>query len=225
MGKVNAKGRNKYEAHIRLHRGVTNSAAWKTLSCEAKALLIEIWTRHNGSNNGRIPFSYREARKTLSAGRKRPVHFRKVVAAFGALEETGFLIAREKGSFDWKVGAGEGRATEWEVATEPCDGQPAKKLYRTWTKKQNPDAAVEAAGFHSGRRKGKSTQKPHPNDLHSGSRSARLVGCNGVRSGSTLNIPEGTPSLIQPSLATLQARGFTPDVALARLTESAWAAP
>ena len=54
MGKMNAKGRNKFEAHIRLHRGITNSAAWKNLSCEATRLLILIWVRHNGSNMEQI---------------------------------------------------------------------------------------------------------------------------------------------------------------------------
>ncbi len=68
MGKVNRKGRNKFEPFVRLHRGVTNSEAWKSLSCEARCLLIEIWARHNGQNNGRIPYSHREARKALHVG-------------------------------------------------------------------------------------------------------------------------------------------------------------
>jgi hypothetical protein len=45
------------------------------------------------------------------------------------------------GAFTMKVGAGEGRASEWELTTEPCDGQPAKRLYRNLEN-----------GFHGGNR-------------------------------------------------------------------------
>jgi hypothetical protein len=127
MGKVTPKGRSKFEPHIRLHRGVTNSAAWKSLSCEARCLLIEIWTRNNGQNNGCIAYSHREARQALRVGN------RKTQAAFRELQDRGFIIARTKGSFDWKSG----RATEWEITAEPCDDRLAKRLYRDWPKKQN----------------------------------------------------------------------------------------
>ena len=142
MGRVNRKGRNKFEPFIRLHRGVTNSEAWKGLSCEARCLLIEIWARHNGQNNGRIPYSYREARKALGVGS------RKVQAAFQELQDRGFMVPRAKGSFDWK----QRQATEWEITTEPCDDQPAKRLYREWLKKQNTAPTVGTDGTHGGHR-------------------------------------------------------------------------
>ena len=126
MGKVNRKGRSTYEQHIRLHRGVTSSTAWKTLSCEARALLIEIWARHNGLNNGEISFSQREARKALRIGSK------KVSRAFKQLTDRGFLIVKTAGSFNFKAGAAAGRATEWELTTEQCGDKPAKRTYRTW---------------------------------------------------------------------------------------------
>ncbi len=142
MGKVNRKGRNKFEPFVRLHRGVTNSEAWKSLSCEARCLLIEIWARHNGQNNGRIPYSHREARKTLRIGS------RKVQAAFQELENRGFVVPRAKGSFDWK----QRQATEWEITTEPCDDQPAKRLYRKWLEKQNTAPTVGTDGTRGGHR-------------------------------------------------------------------------
>ena len=120
MAKVNLTGRAKREPFILLHRGVTSSEAWKGLSCEARCLLLAIWERHNGQNNGRIPFSHREARKALRIGA------RKVASAFNALQDRGFLIQRAKGSFDWKAR----HATEWEITTEGCDGEPAKRLYK-----------------------------------------------------------------------------------------------
>ncbi len=142
MGKVNRKGRSKFEPFIRLHRGVTNSDAWKGLPCEARCLLIEIWARHNGQNNGHIPYSPREARQALRVGS------RKAQAAFKELEERGFLIPRAKGSFNLK----QRYATEGEITTEPCDDQPAKRLYREGMKKQNTAPTVGTDGTHGGHR-------------------------------------------------------------------------
>lgn len=220
MGKMNAKGRNKYEQHIRLHRGVTNSAAWKTLSCEATRLLLLVWARHHGTNNGSIAFSWREAREALRVGSK------KVPAAFRELQERGFLIRRSASSFDWKVGAGEGKATEWEITTEPCDGQLAKKHYRDWTEKQNTATTVGADRNHSGSRSRNNSQEHPPNGNHSGSRYGPFKTSSGNHCRSTYNIPGATPAFIrparlQPYLEALQAKGFTPDMALAQLTEAA----
>ncbi len=139
MGRMNPNGRNKFEPHIRLHRGVTNSQAWDSLSCAARSLLIAIWTRHNGQNNGRIPYSHREAQRALHIGN------RKVQAAFQELQNRGFLISRIKGSFHLK----KRHATEWELTTEPCDGQPPKALYRTWSPEmQKPVPAMGTDGSH-----------------------------------------------------------------------------
>ena len=146
MGKMNNKGRNKFEPHIRLHRGVTGSAAWKSLSCEARALLIEIWALHNGVNNGRIGYSHRQARLALRIGNV------KVQRAFQELQDKGFIVAHHKGHFDWKVVAGAGRASEWEITAEPCDGKSPSKLYRNWSEKQNTAPTSGTAGSDSGNR-------------------------------------------------------------------------
>ena len=122
MAKANSKGRTTFESHVRLHRGVTNSQAWRSLNCEARCVLLEIWARHNGQNNGAIPYSHREAREALHIGAG------KVAAAFRQLQDRGFLILRTKVSFDFKAR----RATEWQITTEPCDDQPAKRLYKGW---------------------------------------------------------------------------------------------
>ena len=52
--KVDKKGRNTGQQFIRLLAEVTSSRAWQSLRCEARSLLIEIWARHNGTNNGKI---------------------------------------------------------------------------------------------------------------------------------------------------------------------------
>ncbi len=182
MGKVNAKGRTKFTPYIRLHRGVTNSKAWRSLSCEARCIILEVWARHNGQNNGRIPLSVNEARKKLRIGS------RKIAVGFKDAQERGFLVAHARGSFDWKAGAGEGRATEWEITTEPCDGNPAKALYRDW-KVQNAVTAVVTAGNHSSDRSAESVSQKSRNGNYSGYRFTDIRPTNGHHCSDTSIIP------------------------------------
>ena len=167
MGKADRKGRSKTEPFIRLHRGVTNSAAWKALACEAKCLVLLVWERHDGANNGVIPLSHREARLALGIGNT------KTTRAFRDAQEHGFLIERAKGSFEWKMGAGQGRSTEWEITTEPCDGKPAERLYRDW-KKQNAAPGVGTIGSQCGSRSEKNTAPKHLHGSCTGNRYARF---------------------------------------------------
>ena len=122
--RVNSKGRNANQPFIKLHRGVTQSSAWLSLSCASRSLLLQIWEKHNGSNNGRISYSHRQARGDLHCGNTR------VAKSFLELQEQGFLIERRKGSFTQKTDGGGRRATEWEITTEACDDEPAKHSYR-----------------------------------------------------------------------------------------------
>ena len=183
MGKTNRKGRAKHDQYVKLHRGVTGSAAWKDLSCVARCMLIEIWTRHNGMNNGRIHYSHKEARVALKVGS------RKITQAFRELEEHGFLIAVTRGSFNFKAGAGQGKATEWEITAEPCDGKPLKGLYRKWTKNQNTGTTLVTTGNSSGYR---SANRPSPNSSdgdQSSSRNQQKDQLNGIHTSCTYIIP------------------------------------
>jgi hypothetical protein len=164
MARANAKGRTASVPFICLHRGITGSAAWRSLSCEAKALLLAVWARHNGSNNGKVGFSQREARDELHIGS------RKVAAAFAELQERGFLIAKTKGSFSWKHGAGAGKSTEWEITAEPCDALPAKATYKAW-QIQNAAPKVGAAGNQGGCRSPSRAIENAPSGTRGGHRS------------------------------------------------------
>ena len=143
MGKANQKGRSK-DRFLMFHHGVWTSPAWLSLSCESRCLLLEIWQRHNGKNNGEIAYSWREARERLRIGQG------KVKQAFLDLQDRGFLIARQPGSFDWKGSGKENRSTRWEVTTEACDGAPAKRLYRGWERAEKQTAGTTAVsnGYH-----------------------------------------------------------------------------
>jgi len=185
MAKANVKGRSDFLPYIKLHSGVTGSLAWRALTCEARSLLLEVWRRHNGFNNGRIPYSHREAREALRVGA------RKIPKAFDLLQETGFLVNRSPASFDWKTGAGKGRAVEWEITAEPCDGHPAKALYRKWVPAKLTASTAETNCTHSGSHTFENTLEPLPNRNQSGSRFGSFWDSNGNHSGCTYNIPGG----------------------------------
>ncbi len=172
MSRPNKKGRSDANAFIKLHRGVTRSAAWQQLSCEAKCLVLLVWERHNGSNNGCIPLSHREARSALRVGND------KTAKAFKQAESHGFLIPHSKGAFDWKLGAGQGRATEWEITTEPCDGKPAKGDYRKWSN-DNTAPGAGAAGTRIRNRSEKKIASYVPDGTECRSRFDRFQRSNG----------------------------------------------
>jgi hypothetical protein len=55
------KGTGKSERYVSLRYWMLQSPAWQSLPGGARALYIEMAQRYNGSNNGRIPYSVREA--------------------------------------------------------------------------------------------------------------------------------------------------------------------
>ena len=55
------RSKDKAARHIRLYHWLLRSEAWQSLSANARAIYIEMATRYNGSNNGQIPFSVRDA--------------------------------------------------------------------------------------------------------------------------------------------------------------------
>ena len=165
--KPNAKGRNDTEPYIRLHRGVTSSPAWQSLSCVARCLILLVWERHNGTNNGTISLSHREARTALGIGNV------KTGQAFKEAQSCGFLVPRKAASFNWKTEAGKGRATEWEITTEACDGSPPKRLYKQWQENK----PVPASGTKRFRHRGPLTEnvtKKNPNGSDVGNRFAQI---------------------------------------------------
>ncbi len=126
------KGRSKRTApFIMLLHWMLNSPAWRSLSLPARCLLLEVWQRYNGQNNGEIAFSVREAARALGVGKNTPTKL------FRELEDKGFLKARQRGSFHWKGG----EATTWELTMEPCGEKPATKEFMSWRptgEKQKP---------------------------------------------------------------------------------------
>lgn len=103
MAKHNNAGRATSEGkYIQLSEWLLKSTAWRHASVYERGLYIEIKRRYNGSNNGDIPLSHREACDLLGCSN------RPVLTAFRGLQMKGFIKARVKGSFNWKASDGAG---------------------------------------------------------------------------------------------------------------------
>ncbi len=124
--KPDPHGRNKGR-FVQIPHSLLDCAAFKYLSPRAWKLLTGIWRRHNGSNNGKISFSSREAMILLGCGTV------QVTAAFRELEDAGFIICQCQSSFNTKSR----RAREWWLTAEPRDGQPATREFLRATQKKH----------------------------------------------------------------------------------------
>lgn len=113
--------------HVRLYHWMMDTAAWQSLSGNQRAIYVEMAARYMGRNNGRIPYSVREAAESL--------HIGKSTAArdLAVLRERGFIIPMKKGAFSLK----RRHATEWRLTEFSCDVTPAMptKDFTRWSPK------------------------------------------------------------------------------------------
>jgi DNA-binding transcriptional regulator YhcF (GntR family) len=98
--------------------------AWKELHPTARALYAELGKHYNGSNNGRIAYSVRQAAGDLR------IHRETAWQQLGLLQERGFIEAMKRGKFSLN----ERHATEWRMTEFTCDvsGRPPTKDFMRW---------------------------------------------------------------------------------------------
>ncbi|MXO84752.1 hypothetical protein GRI38_01715 [Altererythrobacter aurantiacus] len=94
---VDKTGRNKHEKFVMLESFLLKSAAYRLLSPQARALLVEFLHLYNGVNNREIYMSQRQAADLLNV----KMH-RTAGKYIQELEEKGFVRTIVKGSFDNK---------------------------------------------------------------------------------------------------------------------------
>jgi DNA-binding transcriptional MocR family regulator len=107
-----------------------NSPAYLSLSCPARALLVELTRIYNGRNNGQIGLSVRGASERCNIARG------TAQRAFTELQERGFIELVTKGAFSRKSP----RASEWRLTFNTCDvtGELPSKAFMRWGReKQN----------------------------------------------------------------------------------------
>ena len=108
MAKPNSKGRNKPK-YVGLSHSMIDSLAFQSLSPKAIALLVYMFRRYNGFNNGDISFSCREAANLLYISKD------TANKAFQELTEKGFIRIDKDSSFFMK----KAKAIHWEITCWP----------------------------------------------------------------------------------------------------------
>ena len=123
----NRTGRSRYDArHVRLYHWLYNSPAWKSLTPQQRAVYLELECRHNGSNNGDIRLSVREAAEACHIGKD------TAARCLELLQERGFIRCAQKGAFSWK----KRHASLWALTAWPTDDATATKDFMRWRPKK-----------------------------------------------------------------------------------------
>ncbi|MEY9396199.1 hypothetical protein ABIF66_006870 [Bradyrhizobium japonicum] len=119
--------------HVRLYHYLMQTEAWQSLRALERSIYVEIAARYagDGSNNGRIGYSIREAAFTFRVGKS------SAARALETLQDRGFIVARKKGAFSLKSR----HSTEWRLTEFGCDltgALPTKEFARWLPENQKP---------------------------------------------------------------------------------------
>lgn len=126
--KHDKKGRSKRgERYVRLEHWLLKMPAWRALTPQARAVYVELEQRFNGSNNGEISLSVREAAAAVNIAKD------TASKVFYELEEKGFICRNVCGSFNWKLR----HATTWVLTNHRVGDQPATKEFARWSPKKS----------------------------------------------------------------------------------------
>jgi hypothetical protein len=104
--------------YVQIFHWEMDNAAFRDLTANARWVYIEIKRRYNGSNNGFIVYSVRQAADELKIGKT------TAARAFQELETHGFIVAEQRGAFHWKIDATGERhrpASEWRLTALHSD--------------------------------------------------------------------------------------------------------
>jgi hypothetical protein len=118
--KTNRTGRNTEHQYWNFPYVMSKSVAFRLLSGPAAKVLIELRSRYNGFNNGRISLSLDEAATLLAMSKS---------TAKRALEElvkVGFIRLAKQGVFYGR------KASEWRLTFEVAEGHPAPHDWKQW---------------------------------------------------------------------------------------------
>jgi len=129
-GKPYRNGKRGAGRHVQLPEWLQASEAWATLKPGPRALYVELKRRYNGSNNGQIYLSHRDAAGALN------VHRNTVGPWFDELQARGFIDLAQAPCLG---PVGIGKASVWALGEMPTrDGKPARKTFMRWQEKQKP---------------------------------------------------------------------------------------
>lgn len=112
--------RKKGESFVKLTRFMLNHESWLNLSPAARCIYIEIRKRYNGSNNGEIHLSCRDAAQVVKCGKS------TATKLFRELMEHGYIKSAVKGKFRHKW------ASTWILTNEEYNGRHKTDEWVHW---------------------------------------------------------------------------------------------
>ena len=128
------KGKRGAGRHVQLPEYLQATEAWATLKPGPRALYIELKRRFNGTNNGRIILSHREAATALN------VHRNTIGSWFATLEERGFISMMQ---LPYLGPSGVGQAALWALQELPtADCKAAKFGFKHWRENKKPHTKI-----------------------------------------------------------------------------------
>lgn len=99
------------DRYFQLHHYMLKTEAWKALSAAARAVYVQIGSRYNGANNGKLAFSVRDAAAECALNKD------TASRAFKELEARGFIEETRHGGLSKKTRI----ASEWRLTAFKCD--------------------------------------------------------------------------------------------------------
>jgi hypothetical protein len=115
------KVKERQDRYFQLHHYMLATDAWRALSAPARAVYVQIGRRFNGSNNGRLSCSVREAADECRLNKD------TAARAFKELIDLGFIEETRHGALSRKTRI----ASEWRLTAFRCDltGAPKTCLF------------------------------------------------------------------------------------------------
>ncbi len=224
MSRHNKTGRSKGEPrHVRIYHWLMETAAWQSLNATQRAIYLEMAARYAGpgSNNGKLPYSIREAAESLGIGKT------TAARALDVLEQRGFVVPITKGAFSRKVR----HATEWRLTEFPCDvthALPSKEFARWSPEIQNtvpPQTSTVPETGPIGTREGTEVPQKAPDGTCGGtvepqnanSRYLRrdTISLPGAESSEPVPVPDERPAARHPKRAQAPAQSVQGSTELA----------
>jgi Helix-turn-helix domain len=104
MGK---RGNEPKDRYFQVHFYMMRTEAWMALSATARAVYLQIGLRYNGSNNGRLALSVRDAASECNVAKDTAGKAFKELVALGFIEETrhGGLSRKTRVASEWRLTA------------------------------------------------------------------------------------------------------------------------
>ncbi len=147
----NRKGRNPTSRFVRLDHSLLNSPAFCALTTTARALMIELAMLENGSNNGSLYLSIRDATARLGLSDNTAAQ-----NAFNELQEMGFIEMTEAAHFHIKASE-KSRARCWRLTWVPGPGRRGPSL--EFKDREPPPQSKRRKGMERGLRARKAYRK------------------------------------------------------------------